>query len=440
MTTPIVDFVESYVNKESLRFHMPGHKGKKILGCEPYDITEITGADSLFEASGIIMESEKNASEIFDAYTFYSCEGSSLSIRAAIYLALMWAKENNRVPKVLAFRNAHKTFLTACGLLDVEIDWLENTSKTYLSSSFNEKELEDTLASLKDLPAAVYVTTPDYLGNITDLCTVAHICNKYNVLLIADNAHGAYLKFLGKHPLDQGAHIVCDSAHKTLPVLTGGGYLHISKSAPSILREHAKEAMALFASTSPSYLILQSLDKANASLEKYGERLRYFAPFTDFIKEKLTNAGYVLYGNEPLKLTILTKPYGYRGTEFQKILSLKNVTVEFADPDFCVMMLPISKDTLMTLAEILFSIKKRPPILEAPPTPKLPLKATSVREALLSNKEQIKTLNSLNRVLASPSVACPPAVPIIACGEVIDEAAIDAFLYYGITELTVVKK
>ena len=84
MNTPIFDFIKNYSKSDNVRLHMPGHKGKSLLGCEALDITEISGADSLFEASGIIAESERNASELFGADTFYSTEGSSNCIRAAV--------------------------------------------------------------------------------------------------------------------------------------------------------------------------------------------------------------------------------------------------------------------------------------------------------------------------------------------------------------------
>ena len=106
MKTPIFDFLSEYKAKGAKRFHMPGHKGEGSLFCEEYDITEVTGADSLFDATGVIFESEKCASNIFEANTFYSTEGSSLSIRAMLYLATLHAKEEGKRPLILAARNA----------------------------------------------------------------------------------------------------------------------------------------------------------------------------------------------------------------------------------------------------------------------------------------------------------------------------------------------
>lgn len=440
MDTPIVDFVEKYISKKPLRFHMPGHKGENILGFEKYDITEINGADSLFEADGIIKQSEENASAIFDAHTFYSCEGSSLSIRAMVYLAYHWGKENNRAPIILASRNAHKAFLSACALCDCDVIWLESAKNSYLSSDIDVNNIENYFKQAKVFPSAIYITSPDYLGNIADLCTIAHICKKYNILLLVDNAHGAYLKFLKMHPLDFQADMVCDSAHKTLPVLTGGGYLHISKTAPKILIENAKNALGFFASTSPSYLILQSLDKANSYLLEFGKKLKAFIPHVENFKNQLIENGYRLLGNEPLKLTIKTKPYGYLGCELAKILEEKNIFIEFCDADFCVFMLPIDKNAIDVLRDVLLSLPQKTEISVQPPIPKKPEKALTPRQAFLSVSENIKTKNALNRILHSPCVSCPPAVPIIAMGEIIDKSAIDAFKYYGINEIKVVKE
>ena len=124
MTTPIVDFVRSYAKSGTSRLHMPGHKGQKLLGFEDADITEIKGADELYEAEGIIAESEANATKLFGtAHTYYSTEGSSQCIRAMLCLALQAAPAGQR-PVLLAARNAHKALLYAAALLDFDIQWL----------------------------------------------------------------------------------------------------------------------------------------------------------------------------------------------------------------------------------------------------------------------------------------------------------------------------
>ncbi len=440
MTTPICDFVKNYIAKKPTRFHMPGHKGKNLLGFEKYDITEIKGADSLFLASGIIKESQQNASKIFNTDTFYSCEGSSLSIKAMVYLSLIWGKENNRAPVILAGRNAHKGFLNACALCDADILWLKSTEESYLSSNIDIDFLQSYLNSAKNLPCAVYITSPDYLGNIADLCTIAQICKKYKILLLVDNAHGAYLNFLNMHPLNYGADLVCDSAHKTLPVLTGGGYLHVSKKAPKTIKSNVKDALSLFGSTSPSYLILQSLDKFNGISEKYKKDLVSVLPNIKKAKETLLKNGFTLYGNEPLKITIKTKPYGYLGTGFANLLEAQNIFPEFSDPDFCVFMLSNNKKELTKLVKALLKIKKQSPIKNAPPVLKEAKKVLTPREALFSSFETVKIKNSVNRILATPCVSCPPAVPIIAVGEKIDENTVNTFKYYGIKEVKVIKE
>ena len=125
MTTPVVDFVRQYAQSGTARLHMPGHKGQSLLGCEPWDITEIRGADELYEAEGIIAQSEANATRLFGtAHTYYSTEGSSQCIRAMLCLALQGAPRTGKRPALLAARNAHKALLYAAALLDFDIRWL----------------------------------------------------------------------------------------------------------------------------------------------------------------------------------------------------------------------------------------------------------------------------------------------------------------------------
>ena len=120
MKTPICDYVSKYLSDNKIRMHMPGHKGVDFLGYEAYDITEIDGADSLYEAQGIIKQSEDIATDIFGFRTFYSTEGSSQCIRAMLFLLSLSRTDKSTKSLILAGRNAHKTFLSAVSLLDID--------------------------------------------------------------------------------------------------------------------------------------------------------------------------------------------------------------------------------------------------------------------------------------------------------------------------------
>ena len=446
MKTPICDFVKKYVESDALRLHMPGHKGVSFIGAESLDITEINGADSLYEASGIIKESEDNASELFGCPTYYSTEGASHSIRAILYLISLYARERGERPLIAAAMNVHKAFLTAVALLDLDVEWLDfDDREGYLSCIFDAKKLDTFLQTGDKKPTAIYLTSPDYLGNIADIKAISVVCKKHGVILAVDNAHGVYLRFLtpSQHPIDLGADICCDSAHKTLPALTGAAYLHISNTAPRIFVSEAKNAHALFGSTSPSYLILQSLDRLNAYLsDGYNERLSSLAKRVELLKNRLAEAGYTLYGNEPIKITLATKEYGYTGTDFAKILAEKGIVCEYADPDFIVFMLTneIGEEGLSRLETVLLSVPKKASLSTDCIAIHRPEKVMTIRDAMMSPCERVTTANAVGRVLAQPSVSCPPAVPIAFCGEKIDEKIISTFDYYGINELTVVKE
>ena len=452
ITTPISDFVHDYVVKHPLRLHMPGHKGALLTGFETYDITEVAGADSLYEADGIIRESEQNASLLFGCPTFYSTEGSSQCIRAMLYLVTVYARERGiERPLILAGRNAHKTFLSAVALLDLDVEWLyPESDHGYLSCPISADGLENELIRLsacKNLPAAVYLTSPDYLGNMADIQALSAVCRRHRVLLLVDNAHGAYLRFLSpsRHPMDLGADLCCDSAHKTLPVLTGGAYLHIGAHLPAVFHTQVKQALALFGSTSPSYLILQSLDMANGVLasKKYQTSLVKTVTLAESCRCALEAQGLYSSGrDEPLKLTLCPRAYGYTGTEVANYLREHGIECEFADPDYLVLMVTpaISAEDIARLTETLLALPRREALADGQPSPVRPRRVMSVREALMSPAEVLPVHECVGRVLAAATVGCPPAVPIVACGEMIDEGCLDCFIYYGIETCSVIRQ
>jgi len=445
MKTPIFDFVRNYVQKGACRLHMPGHKGTGPLGFEQFDITEIDGADVLYHENGILKESQDNASQLFgSARTLYSTEGATLCIRAMLAMVKFYSQEQGKKPIIAACRNAHKAFITGCALTDLDPIWITPSSNSLLTGKLTENDLLHFLDSQTEKPIALYLTSPDYLGQVTDLRPIVRICRENNILLLVDNAHGAYLHFLPDscHPLDLGADVVCDSAHKTLPVLTGGAYLHISKSSPKVLSEYASQAMSLFASSSPSYLILQSLDLCNRYLDgNYKRELYEFAAQVWDLKKELRRSGFSVLGDEPLKITVQTKTYGYRGTDFSSLLQEKNLFVEFADPDYVVLMLTPEQgsNTLERILKVFDEIPMKEPVLEFPPKMPPYKKVIPPREALISNFEKRPTKECEGRILAQPGVTCPPAVPVAICGEKLTDEHLYLLSYYGIDEIYVVK-
>ena len=442
MKTPIVSFLKSYQEKSPVRMHMPGHKGAGILGFEEMDLTEIYGADELFAAEGIIKESEQNASSLFGCPTYYSTQGSTLCIQTMCTILCQDAKSKGKKPKILAGRNAHRSFIHAAALLDFDIEWLYGNSD-YLSCKIHAEDLEKAI--IESHPTAVYLTNPDYLGNLLDIKSLASVCKKHNVLLAIDNAHGAYLRFLepSLHPIDLGADLCCDSAHKTLPVLTGGAYLHLSESLNQVWKNDVKHFMEYFSSTSPSYLIMASLDATNEVLDTtFKKSLSECIQRVDGLKNTLIQHGYTILSGEPMKITISTKEFGYTGNEIANLLMECDIYPEFYDSDYIVLMpSPYNtKDDLKRLETCLCGIERKPILINKPPKLEQSKKAMNVRQALFSSSITLDVSKSLGQVCSSVTVSCPPAILPVIPGEVISESSIEVMKYYGIETVRVVKE
>ena len=426
--------------------HMPGHKGSSLLGCESLDITEISGADVLYSADGIIEESENNATSLFKtAHTFYSTEGSTLAIKAMLALIKKISPKN---AKILAARNVHKAFVYACGLLDFDVEWLYPRENEHLCDcSVTPNELRAKLQDLKSnssLPCALYLTSPTYLGKILDISGLSAVCKEFGVYLIVDNAHGAYLAFEkpSRHPIALGADLCCDSAHKTLPTLTGGAYLHISRDFKPYDKSEVRAMLSLFASTSPSYLIMQSLDLTNAYLaDGFSKRLEQTKKAVANLKVSLSLVGFKCEESEPLKVVIHRKSCGYTGDALAEHLRKYSVEAEYSDCDTLTLMFstetkPLDFERIRTAFA---SLKPRAQDIADLPL-STPERVISIREALFAPSERVLAKDAIGHICASPSVSCPPAIPPIISGERIDSSTLKILLYYGIEEIDVIKE
>lgn len=440
MNTPIHDFINQYVTRSASRLHMPGHKGVGPLGCEARDITEIAGADELYAADGIIARSERNASALFGTgATFYAAEGSSQCIRAMLYMAMMGAENSGARPVALAARNVHRAFVYAAALCDFDVEWLypASSDSTLCACPVTPGALDAKLRGMAERPFCVYVTSPDYLGGMQDIRALSAVCHRHGVPLLVDNAHGAYLRFLPEslHPIDLGADMCCDSAHKTLPVLTGGAYLHVSRTADARYIEDAKPALALFGSTSPSWLILQSLDLCNARLAgDYPATLAETVEKVNALKRRLMDRGYRVHGGEPMKLTLIGD-----GAAMADELRRGGVECEFSDPDHVVLM--FAPDNPEADYRRVYDILRKPGEYSpqpAPPLPRLP-RTVGIRRAVFTQSESVPVERAIGRVCAAPTASCPPAVPVVVSGETVTPEVAAAMRHHGIDFIRVCK-
>ena len=484
---PVKKFIEMYKESKKVRLHMPGHKG--AFGYED-DITEVHGADSLYEASGIIAESEKRTAELFGAEsTFYSTEGSSQVIKAMCFLAMQRWHERNGVrtddkdvsvktgeerPVILATRNAHKSFIYADMLLCFDIKWMypEREDYSLCKCELTPEELDDYIKEIvnenagKVGIAAVYVTSPDYLGNILDIEGLATVAHKYDIPLLVDNAHGAYLKFVKNnndnyskkdlHPITLGTDMCADSAHKTLPVLTGGAYLHVSeksllKNGKDEFEEEVRKALLMFGSTSPSYMIMESLDEALNRI-KTADYLKTEKRVAE-LENKLSSIGYkLLNDNEPLKIVVDLRGLSISGNELSDKLRKKGIECEYADPDFLVTMWsPFNeypkdyekfKDAMSELwdeldcsAEVRAGSSFNGIVIKDYKLPEVKYQPYEVK--FLSHKKAKVDDSLIGKVVADTSVSCPPAVSPIVAGEIIDKNILLVLKYYGIIDIEV---
>lgn len=440
LTTPVLDFVRAYAGSNTARLHMPGHKGRGPLGCESVDITEISGADDLACPEGIIAESEANAAELFGSRaTLYSTGGSSQCVKAMLLLCARRSK--SRV--ILAARNVHKSFVHACALLDLHPAWLYGSPGASLCSCHvTPDELRAGLDSLPERPAAVYITSPDYLGGMQDVSALAAVAHAFGVPLIADNAHGAYLRFLHEraHPLELGADMCCDSAHKTLGVLTGGAYLHVSRESAWDFERDAREALGVFGSSSPSYLVMASLDAMNLRLAgPYRAELAGCAESLCSLRAQLSGLGVPVEPSDPLRLTVAAFRAGYSGYELAGLLRGNGAEPEFADPDWLALMFtPDSRpEDYGVVLKAFADFRPRAPRRPCPPPPRGIVDITP-GNALLLPRESIPAARCAGRVAASAAVSCPPAVPIAVMGERLTERHAELLAAYGIDYIDVV--
>lgn len=444
--TPLKRALDEYIHQDYARLHMPGHKGASISPfgeLMAYDVTEVEGTDSLFEDDGPLKELEEIFTRLYDTKgTVMSAGGSTLCIQAMLRMV---AKKEGRI---LAGRNIHAAAVNAMALLGLEPVWvypnrkqeerlIGEISPDEIRSVLEKEKQEGTLDSL----CAVYVTSPDYFGVMSDIRSIAQIAHEYGLPLLVDNAHGAHLHFLKEeyHPMQLGADLCCDSLHKTMPALTGAALLHTSdaKYCPQM-----KGAMTVFGSTSPNYLIMLSMDSTAAFLMQDGaERIQQTVTRCEELRQKAREKGFVLPQHcDPMRLTLPLAGTGWDAQNFRKLLRKHKIMEEYLSDSGCVLLFsPFNREEDFKRTEALLDevLIQNQPFTAFPIVPSE--KVMSLREAFLSPKESVPVEKAEGRIAAQVKITCPPGIPLVMPGERLHKEIIKILKNSGIFVIDVVK-
>ncbi|MDD5953050.1 MAG: DegT/DnrJ/EryC1/StrS family aminotransferase [Oscillospiraceae bacterium] len=442
--TPLVNALRRHQAKRQAAFHTPGHKGnpsalpKDLLSL---DFTELPDTDSLFEASGPILAAERHAAKVLGTHrTLFSAGGCTLCIQAMLRLVSMHEKR-----KIIASRVLHRSAVNTMALLDLEPVWLMPTPNAGpgVPGRVTAQTVAQALQAHPDA-GAVYLTSPDYFGVLSPIQEIAAVCRQFSVPLLVDNAHGAHLFYTSQpHPLTAGAAMTADSPHKTLPVLTGGAWLHLSDDR---FDDSAKDAMALFGSTSPSYPIMASLDLCADWLSRHGkEAYPVLEQQVAALKEKARALGYTLPQGDcdPTRLSLGTGQLSLDGVALAQQFRQNGVEPEHWDSDNIVFIAtpwntPEELDRLSLAMERAAQTSPAPRKTH-PPLPSLPKAVLSPRQAMFAPWEVVPLSQAVGRIASDAACPCPPGVPVVMPGERITEE-ITSFLHrYGFLTAKVVK-
>jgi arginine/lysine/ornithine decarboxylase len=345
--------------------------------------------------------------------------------------------------KLVCGRNCHAAAVNAMALLGLEPCWAypKADASVGLAAPVAAGELAHVLAENPDAKA-VYLTSPDYYGGVCDIAAISAICRWYSVPLLVDNAHGAHLAHMrpNLHPIALGADMCCDSLHKSLPALTGGAALHIKGEG---FAKDAKRRMALFGSTSPSYLIMASLENALERLaDDLPAKLEATAKEIARLEARAKCRGFCVSANrqEPLRLVIGFFAMGYARAEFLELLQAAKIEPELCDSGWCVFLAgPCNRPEDFAALEVFIeALPKKKPLLAPKMLGHAPKKVMGLREATFAPSEEIPLEQAIGRVSSSCVSPCPPGLPVAMPGEAIDENLASSLKRYGISRLNVV--
>jgi len=443
--TPLFDALMEYVNRQTIPFHVPGHKKgvgidpefKAFIGENPFkiDVTVFKLVDSLHHPTGPIKKAQELAADAYGSdASFFSIHGTSGAIQAMI-LSVVTDGD-----KIIIPRNVHKS-ITAGIILSGAIPVYmqpELDKQVGIAHGVSPKTVEETLKQHPDAKA-VLIINPTYYGVATDIKTIAEIVHSYDIPLIVDEAHGPHLGFNDKLPIsamEAGADICSQSTHKIIGAMTQGSLLQVREGRIDVPK--VQQVLNILQTTSPSYILMASLDCARRQIALHGEELldKTIALANYARKEINEIPGFYCFGEEvlgkegcfafdPTKITINCRELGITGFDLDMILSNKyHIQMELSDL-YNVLAVGSFGDTIETINALLEALReissdyygkghKKSDFIDIPDIPE---QIQIPREAFTSAKTSILLNKSIGMISGEFLMAYPPGIPILCPGE-----------------------
>lgn len=441
----LYDKLKNYSKSGIYPFHMPGHKRTDITeeGIIPYniDITEIHDFDNLHSPNGVIDEIQKKAAKLYNAKNaFILINGSTGGILSAI------RSMTNQGDKILMARNCHKSVYNSAELFNLNVDYIfpDTDSRYNILTSVSPCDIEDKLTKHNGEIRLVIITSPTYEGVVSDIKSISEICHKHGAKLLVDEAHGAHFPFSDNFPdeaLNCGADAAVLSLHKTLPSLTQTALLITNDSE---LSEILAENLAVFETSSPSYILMSSIEKCLDFCENSKDKFKEYCCNLKTVREKLENLKYLKiydkndtdFDYDTSKIVISTANANISGTKLAEILRNNyQIETEMAYSDYVIAMTSVcdTKKAFDMLSDALISIDSE--LSKGADTERVPLKNLytgknfNACELYKFNKETILFQNSEFRTSAEYIWAYPPGIPLIVPGEIISKELINYIEY-----------
>ena len=423
--------LENYSKSNMYPFHMPGHK-RMLDGPYKIDMTEVPGVDDLHDPEDVIAEDQARLARLYQSDRAYMLVGgSTVGNLAAIYASL------NENDFVLIQRNSHKSVYNGVTLRHLRVGYLNpEIDENGIYQAITLGEIKSKMEQNKEKPKAIVITSPTYEGYYCDVCAIAEYCHSKNILLIVDEAHGAHLGFYKCFPNQASyvADITITSLHKTLPCLTGCAALLVK--GDRIDSNRLREALDIFETSSPSYVLMNSISNCIDLLEK---PMDYFENYVDNLEDFYSFSGKLKAlqiitektdKKDMGKIVISTKYTNITGVELAKILREKyEIETELSSFSYLLAMTSImdSKEGFERLKQALIEIDAslQKGEISVPIADNItPVKKMELWEAKTKPTTSSELKDAIGLVSSSMICLYPPGAPVIVPGEVITEESV----------------